>query len=326
MDPVVSICCITYNQVDYIEDAIDSILSQKTSFPFEVLIHDDASSDGTLEKLQHYEDEDSRIRVFKESKNRYKDGISYINEILIPSARGKYIAICEGDDYWISNLKLQKSVEYLESHPHCSLYANAALLQDAAGEFIGEMGLGSEERDLSTSDLVNNWHIPTASFVFKKTDGVDYAREWTFKTPVGDFPRAFYLSTVGYIHYCPECLSVYRYGSTGSWTVRNRSSLDAAIRSAQAWLEMLVNIDDATKGEYHSEIIDSAASKVMRLYGRIGKAALDAPLAKETWNKLKATKKLLALCLRLLGRLGFDLQRRNWSGLGRWAIVRIDRK
>lgn len=322
--PLVSICCITYNQAAYIKKAVDSFLNQKTSFSFEILVHDDASTDGTLEILEEYENLYEDFHLFSEVENRYKDGINYINEILIPCARGRYIAICEGDDYWISEHKLQNSIDYLEGHPECSLFVNAAILQDSNDNHIGEMGLGNIERNLSTRELVNNWHIPTASFVFKRDDAVEYAATWTFKTPVGDFPRAFFLSTLGYVHYCPEKLCVYRYGSEGSWTSRNRTSLSAAIDSAKSWLTMLENIDSITRKKYHNAVLDSAANKVLRLYGRIGKNALDGQLSREAWDAFSKKKKLAAYLLRFLGKFGWDVQRVNWSGFRQWTLVRVD--
>lgn len=323
--PLVSVCCITYNQQQYIEEMISCILRQNTTFDFEILIHDDASTDGTLEILKKYEKANENIQLFTEVENRYKDGINYINEILIPHARGKYIAICEGDDYWISKSKLQRSVEYLESHPECSLFSNAAIIQNHDGAYIGTMGLGDKERDLITRDLVRDWHIPTVSFVFKKTDAVRNIQEWKFKTPVGDFPRAFYLSTLGFVHYCPEKLCVYRYGSEGSWTNKNRTSISAAVDSARAWLKMLENIDAVTCGKYHDAVLNSAENKVVRLYGRAGEKALDNPIADAAWGRMKTKKRILAYLLRLMTKLGWDFQRVNWSGPKQWVMVRIDK-
>lgn len=115
--PLVSICCITYNHEKYIRDAIEGFLLQKTTFPIEIIIHDDASTDKTVEIVKEYTERyaDRIISIFQ-SINQYSQGIKPSSNFVWPRARGKYIAICEGDDYWIDPFKLQRHVDFLESH------------------------------------------------------------------------------------------------------------------------------------------------------------------------------------------------------------------
>ena len=117
---VVSIVCNTYNHELYIRDALDSFLSQKTNFPFEILVFDDASTDKTANIIRSYEEKyPDIIKPVYQTVNQYSLG-------LMPGkqnrerATGKYIAICEGDDYWCDCNKLQKQVDYMESHPDCT--------------------------------------------------------------------------------------------------------------------------------------------------------------------------------------------------------------
>lgn len=320
---LVSICCITYNQVQYIDDAINGFLSQVTPFEFEILIHDDASTDGTLEKLIRWEKADERVKVFKEKENKYHTGVNYINQLLLPHAKGKYVAICEGDDYWIDKRKLASQVEYIESHPSCSLCVHAAEMVDFENMRIGTMGLGNSEMDLDSSKLANNWHIPTASFLFRKSDALSYAKEWRFKTPVGDFPRAFYLSTIGDIHYDPSVMSVYRYRVPGSWTSSTQLDRDSLVRSTYEWIDMLNSIDSATDGQFHEALVTNAKNKVMRLYGRSGGKMNRNVLIDDVLQMLSAKDKLCMMALRILGWLGFDLQRISWGGARQWTIVRL---
>ncbi|WP_439475251.1 glycosyltransferase family 2 protein [Algoriphagus formosus] len=121
--PVVSVCCITFNHADFIGKALDSFLNQKTSFPFEILVYDDDSNDGTKEILKQYElDYPHIIRVFYSVENQYSQGVRLLNlRFNLPRARGKYIATCDGDDYWTDLLKLQKQVDFLEEHPEVVL-------------------------------------------------------------------------------------------------------------------------------------------------------------------------------------------------------------
>ena len=122
MEPLVSICCITYNHEKYIRDAIEGFLVQKTNFPIEIIIHDDASTDKTATVIKKYEEKypDLFICIYQ-NENQYSKGIKPFRTYVFPKARGKYIAICEGDDYWTDPNKLQKQVDFLEAHPEYGL-------------------------------------------------------------------------------------------------------------------------------------------------------------------------------------------------------------
>lgn len=125
--PLVSISCITYNHVKYIRDAIEGFLMQKTTFPIEILIHDDASTDNTATIVREYEVKYPQlIKPIYQTENQYSKKDGTIGRIQRGRARGKYYATCEGDDYWTDPLKLQKQVEYLEENTDCSLCFHAS--------------------------------------------------------------------------------------------------------------------------------------------------------------------------------------------------------
>lgn len=116
--PLVSIRCITYNQEKYIEEALKGFLIQKTTFPFEIVVHDDASTDGTAEIIRKYEKKYPNIvKPIYETENQYSKQDGVMDKIIRAKMRGKYIAFCEGDDYWIDEYKLQKQVDFLENNP-----------------------------------------------------------------------------------------------------------------------------------------------------------------------------------------------------------------
>ncbi len=113
-EPLVSICCITYNHEDFIRDAIEGFLMQKTSFPIEIIIHDDASTDNTANIIEEYANKypDLFVTILQSENQWSKGGGSIYARFVYPRARGKYIALCEGDDYWTDPLKLQKQVDF----------------------------------------------------------------------------------------------------------------------------------------------------------------------------------------------------------------------
>jgi len=121
-DPLVSICCLAYNHEPYIRQCLDGFLMQRTMFSIEVLIHDDASTDRTSEIIREYEVKyPDIIKPIYQKENQYSKGIGVTHVFQFPRAKGKYIAMCEGDDYWIDPLKLQKQVDFLEDNPDYGL-------------------------------------------------------------------------------------------------------------------------------------------------------------------------------------------------------------
>jgi len=127
IEPLVSICSITYNHGPYIKECLEGFLMQKTTFPVEILIHDDASTDGTEEIIREYEVKYPHIiKPLYEDENQWAKGKKGSKVFNFPRARGKYIAICEGDDYWTDSLKLQKQVEFLKKNSDCSLCFHAS--------------------------------------------------------------------------------------------------------------------------------------------------------------------------------------------------------
>lgn len=114
-NPLVSVRCITYNHEPYIAQAIDGFLMQKTDFPFEVIIHDDASTDKTADIIREYERKYPLIiKPIYQTENQYSKRNGSIAKAIDPKLKGKYIAFCEGDDYWIDPNKLQMQVDFLE--------------------------------------------------------------------------------------------------------------------------------------------------------------------------------------------------------------------
>lgn len=115
--PLVSICTLVYNHEPYLRECFDGFLMQKTNFAFEVLVHDDASTDGSADIIREYSEKYPHIfKPIYQKENQYSKGVKVSATFQFPRAKGKYIALCEGDDYWTDPLKLQKQVDILEEH------------------------------------------------------------------------------------------------------------------------------------------------------------------------------------------------------------------
>lgn len=213
--PLVSVVVLTYNQAVYIGRAMDGILSQKTDFPFEILVGDDASTDGTGEILQEYAKKyPGRIRLFLREENL---GASRNIYELLCAARGTYIATCEGDDYWISPHKLQKQKEALEENPACVGCVHPFQIVDEKGEPFSRKTLSwiREKERFSFQDF-QGLYLPGqfSTWFFRNIfadSGGRYASVYTIHRQISDRVIMMTLLLQGDILRLPERMSCYRY-------------------------------------------------------------------------------------------------------------------
>ena len=165
---VVSISCITYNHAPYIRQCLDGFMMQKTNFAFEVLIHDDASTDGTAEIIKEYEAKyPDVIKPIYEEENQWIKGRRGSAVFNFPRARGKYIAMCEGDDYWIDPLKLQKQVDFLEENKNVTMCFANAIQHFENGIQEDSLLANIENRFYSGVEIFKEWQVATATVMFR---------------------------------------------------------------------------------------------------------------------------------------------------------------
>ena len=170
-EPVVSICSITYNHAPYIRQCLDGFLMQKTNFPFEIIINDDCSTDGTTEIIKEYAEKyPDLIKPIFHEENQYKKGVrGMFVKYVFPKAQGKYLALCEGDDYWIDPQKLQKQVDFLEAHPDYLLCGtNGLILWDNGTNAPEYFNRNFTSRELMPEDVIGKWPFPTASLMSRR--------------------------------------------------------------------------------------------------------------------------------------------------------------
>lgn len=210
--PIVSICCITYNHEDYIAEALNSFLFQKTTFPFEIIIRDDASLDNTANIIREYEIKyPNIIKPIYEKENGYKKGIR-ASSIVYEKANGKYISLCEGDDYWIDELKLQKSYEKLKLNPSSKfLFTPALQVENNKKDKIRNQYTKEaiDKIDLDWVIKAGGGFYPTASSFFEAKI-VKEAPDWFTKHVTGDYPLAILFILQGKLTYLDDVTTVYR--------------------------------------------------------------------------------------------------------------------
>jgi len=220
---LVSINCITYNHEKYIADAIESFLMQKTNFKYEILIHDDASTDNTVNIIKSYENKyPDMIKPIYQTENQYSKGIK-VDQLNLERVKGKYIAICEGDDYWTDPYKLQKQVNFMEDNLECGMCFHATKIIDApTNKEIGIIKPYNKNCNSTTDDMIlgGGAFIATNSILYRK-ELTDKIPDFFMSTDVGDYPLQVYLSTQKYAYYINDFMSAYRKNVEGSWTNRS---------------------------------------------------------------------------------------------------------
>ncbi|WP_289574031.1 glycosyltransferase family 2 protein [Phocaeicola salanitronis] len=218
-DLLVSICCMTYNHAAFVRQCLDGFMMQKCSFNFEVLIHDDASTDGTQDIIREYEMKyPDIIKPIYQKENQYSKGIDPGLKYNAPRAKGKYIALCEGDDYWTDPYKLQKQVDFLESHP------DYVMCSHRFNQYIQDKNLLEEEKDLTFQgadyDLKNliggKWLTQTLTVMYRR-DALDLQRYESYGMSL-DMILFYELLRNGKGYCFSDVMGVYRLHKGGVWS------------------------------------------------------------------------------------------------------------
>ena len=297
---LVSVICTAYNHEPYIRSALDGFVMQKTNFRYEVLIHDDASKDNTAQIIREYAEKYPEIIVpVLQTENQHSKGVKITNTILRPMIRGKYIALCEGDDFWTDENKLQRQVDFLEANPDYVACAHNTLVHDCSGKqqdyryFPGE-----QDHDVVFEQLVcglkNTYH--TSSLMMRKEvafDLPDYYHVSVAAYRGGDWPRAIYMSLNGKIRCLAGVMSYYRLMSNPySWSTRHYSDVAGKIREMDGNIAMLEALKKHLTPEQivlaEKTITDRTFTKLM-LQERYDE--LKDPRFKGVWEEKSRTEK-----------------------------------
>lgn len=245
MEPLVSVYCMTYNHADTISETIDSILSQKTSFPFEIIIHDDASTDGTADIVRAYAEKyPDIISVILQEENQFHN-CNILKTFINPVLKGKFVAVCEGDDYYSDPLKLQIQADYMTENSDCTMCFHAVqeLMPDGkklSYRPIKKDGLVDAELIIKRGGLF----CPTVSLMFKREVVLDFPK-FRDEADVYDYPMQILASTLGKVYYIDKSMGVYRFAFQNSWTAQRQSVVDYKhLENEEKWLSLFNEYTD----------------------------------------------------------------------------------
>lgn len=272
IDYKVIIKCYTYNHQNYIEDALKGFVMQKTNFPFCAIVVDDYSSDKTAEIIRRYEKLYPNIikgvylqeNYYSQKKKKGPLIQSWFN-------RTEYIALCEGDDYWTDENKLQKQIDWLDFHPEYSMCCTDATITCKNIEL--DWHRYEKDSDITPEQMIlgGGYFIQTATIVYKKEILYFMKEVFIRQCKTGDYSLQIMCSIKGKVRYLSEKTAVYRYQNPGSWSSNNKNNnIERLIKYWRSVLNMLDGFDDYTNGKFSETIkqrkINFISEKIIKYY------------------------------------------------------------
>ena len=275
---MVSIWCTCYNHAQYVAQTLDSFLMQETDFPFEIIISDDASPDGSAEIIRSYAEKYPHIiRPILLEENLFSTGANRFEALFFERSRGKYVALCEGDDYWTDPTKLQKQVEFMEAHPDYSACVHNTMLLYCGTDQESRLLLKNDrDMDIPLKTLLSgnsrSYHTSSllcrSELICSPPDFYFVANSYGFD----DHAIALWMYLNGKIRYLDHCMSVYRINSTASaWSSEVDWQYDKLCRFISGEIALLksfsAHVEGREKEETQAEIIEREF-ELMYIQGR----------------------------------------------------------
>ena len=214
--PVVSIAMITYNHEEFIEQSINGVLMQECNFEIELLISNDNSPDNTDSVIKKILKNHPKANLIKYINRTENVGMMPNFISTLTQCTGKFIALCEGDDYWTDPLKLQKQFDFLESNYDYSMIChNAKIIYEGIDKEPISFNKKKVECDININEIITQWAIPTAS-IFLRNEIINPLPTWFSEIYSGDFTIALLCANTGKIKFLPETMSIYRVNYSGT--------------------------------------------------------------------------------------------------------------
>lgn len=256
---VVAIRCTIFNHEPYIRQCLDGFVMQKTNFPFVAIVHDDCSTDGSAEIIREYAQKyPDIIKPIFESENQYskRDGsLQRIMRTAIEATRCKYVAMCEGDDYWTDPYKLQKQVDFLEAHSDYSIcFSRVQCLQVATSQLGDELIVQDKPGKSTILDLACGNYIHTPSVVFRYSMTIERKISALGYCMPSDYVFWMLYAEQGKIWKMDEPMAVYRVGS-GMWSSDNSIKPD---------VEMLMTLHKLWMAIENTEVKNVLQEQILR--------------------------------------------------------------
>ena len=275
----VSIFCLTYNQEKYICQCLNNLVNQKTNFDYEILVHNDASTDSTSEILKGYEEKyPNKIKLINQTENQYSRNVRIIGKFLLPIAKGKYVAWCEGDDYWCDENKLQKQYEIMENNQSCNLCISRvqAINEDGTKSKRTYPRFNLNSGIIDDDDFINyvisDFSFHLSSFLIKKDTYIDYNNklpDFSRICPVPDLALLLYYGTIGKVYFIDNIVSCYRLQALGSWTSSQKNkSIQQQVEYENKLIEMMKSFNLFSNQKYISYCSKYILQREFSIYRR----------------------------------------------------------
>ena len=304
-DIKVSVSCLVYNHEKYLRQCLDSLLMQETNFKYEILIHDDASTDGSADIIREYESKfPDIIKPIYQTENQYSKQVQISWTYQYPRARGKYLAWCEGDDFWSDKKKLQKQYDIMEKNSDCSFCVHTVRYVKENGEITEKVKPYGENQDckkgsiqmLKTIFYQNVCPYQTSSFFARReyvTEEIEKIPEFISKCRVGDVPLIMLFSSKGSVYYIAEEMSCYRMFSMASWSRKFERDQNKKIAHLENLKDCIKNFDEYTSKRY-SEMINYKIKEIEFNILRLKELYREmiSSRYKEQYKKLNAKEKI----------------------------------
>lgn len=261
-DIKVSVVCCVYNHERYLRKCLESLTSQQTNFRYEVIVHDDASTDRSAEIIREFEEKFPNIIVpIYQVENQYSQGNNPAL-IVLKQARGEYIAICEGDDFWTSEHKLQTQADFLDENLDYSMCAHASYYAHEDGSLYSDMFFRpfDSSREVMIQEVLDGWNFATNSLVYRKVARKELIIPFRGDCPNGDYALAVYLALNGKVYYIDELMSAYRKESVGSLNWVWKEDHTKFIEAREKFISMLKRINQYTNYQF-SDVLERNIEK-----------------------------------------------------------------
>ena len=273
----VSIICAAYNHERFIADALESFVAQKTDFKYEVIVNDDASTDNTASIIRKYQEKYPEIiKPIFQKENQYSRGVS-VSNIMLNASSGKYIATCEGDDYWIDENKLQKQVDFMETHPDCSMYGHANNVVNQSGEYLRTRC----DCKKGFVNLINDGGYMHFATRIAKREVYTTLPSVLMKKYYGGVAYIYYAHTLGKIYFDDTPMSVWRINEN-SVTHSIYLGSDKVKDIVKDYIDFYKRFDSYTDGRFNKGLQKRSSEQIAELIQKCRNS-----LTRNDYRKLK---------------------------------------